>query len=120
MKKRLLGVFPADVCLNDNALPETQETIIYKEIITMETRTTKCILNPSMARKLLKAGNPIVDIKANKVNKTKTVFIFEVTDKFTSDFTKISEENKKADKSGTIGAFDPSFFEGTDGNMSEL
>lgn len=86
----------------------------------METRTTKCILNPSMARKLLKAGNPIVDIKANKANKSKSVFIFEVTDKFTGDFTKIAEENKKANKTETIGAFDPAFFEGTDGNMSEL
>lgn len=86
----------------------------------METRTTKCILNPSMARKLLKAGNPIVDIKANKVNKSKSVFIFEVTDKFTDDFTKIAEENKKTSKAGAIGAFDPTFFEGTDGNMSEL
>lgn len=90
-----------------------------KEKQIMEsTKTTKCIMNPSVARKLLREGNPIVDIKAHKNVKNKTVFIFELTDKFKKDFAKVTA--KTAASTRSIGAFDPAFFEGTDGNMSEL
>lgn len=46
----------------------------YKEIFT-----------PYVARRLLRMGNPIYDIKPDKYNKEKTIFIFEITDKFNSD-----------------------------------
>jgi len=46
----------------------------YKEIFT-----------PYVARRLLRMGNPIHDIKPDKTNKDKTIFIFEVTDKFNID-----------------------------------
>lgn len=85
----------------------------------METaKTTKCIMNPAVARKLLREGNPIVDIKANKEDKDRTVFVFNRTEKFEQDFIKVTA--KSATSTGTIGAFDPAFFEGTDGNMSEM
>lgn len=47
----------------------------------------KCkeIFTPYVARKLLKMGNKIVDIKPYKGNRDKTVFVFEVTDKFIED-----------------------------------
>ncbi len=87
----------------------------------METKTTKCILNPAVARKLLREGNPIIDIKANKSQKDKTVFIFELTDKFIGDFRKVTAKEISAVKTNTdIGAFDPAFFSNADGNMSEL
>lgn len=82
------------------------------------TKTTKCIMNPAVARKLLREGNPIVDIKANKDYKDRTVFIFDRTEKFERDFVKVTA--KPVETSGAIGAFDPAFFEGSDGNMSEL
>lgn len=82
------------------------------------TKITKCIMNPAVARKLLREGNPIIDIKANRSDKDRTVFIFERTEKFEQDFVKVTA--KPAASVGAIGAFDPAFFEGTDGNMSEM
>lgn len=47
----------------------------------------KCkeIFTPYVARRLLKMGNKIVDIKPYKGNRDKTVFVFEVNDKFIED-----------------------------------
>lgn len=36
----------------------------------------KSILSPGVARFLLKSGNPIYDIKADKKNNDKTIFCF--------------------------------------------
>lgn len=82
------------------------------------TKTTKCIMNPAVARKLLREGNLIIDIKANKADKDRTVFIFELTEKFEQDFVKVTA--KPAAPAGAIGAFDPEFFKAIDGNMSEM
>jgi len=49
----------------------------------------KVIINPSVAKKLLTMGNPIVDIKPNKDVINATVFIFEETDKFIKDLSTI-------------------------------
>lgn len=47
----------------------------------------KCkeIFTPYVARRLLKMGNKVVDIKPYKGNRDKTVFVFEVNDKFIED-----------------------------------
>ena len=45
----------------------------------------KSIFTPYVARRLLHMGNPIYDIKPDKKNKEKTIFIFEVTDKLKND-----------------------------------
>lgn len=45
----------------------------------------KSIFNPGVARALLKLGNNIVDIKADKQDCNKTIFIFEETEKFIKD-----------------------------------
>ena len=81
----------------------------------METTKTT---NPAVARKLLREGNLIIDIKANKADKDRTVFIFELTEKFEQDFVKVTA--KPAAPAGAIGAFDPEFFKAIDGNMSEM
>lgn len=47
---------------------------------------TKSVFTPYVARRLLKMGNPIVDIKPCKEDRTKTIFVFEVTEKFKKDF----------------------------------
>lgn len=52
--------------------------------------TYKTIFSPRVARYLLKEGNSIYDIKPNKDNKDRTLFIFHVTDKFISDLEYIS------------------------------
>lgn len=52
----------------------------YKEIFT-----------PYVARRLLKMGNPIYDIKPQKENRDKTIFVFEVTGKFNEDMDSASK-----------------------------
>ena len=47
--------------------------------------STKCIFMPYVARRLLKMGNMIVDIKPCKENRDKTIFVFEDTEKLQSD-----------------------------------
>lgn len=49
----------------------------------------KSIFTAGVARCLLKMGNPIYDIKADKNNKDKTIFIFEETEKFKKDIVSI-------------------------------
>ena len=49
----------------------------------------KSIFTAGVARHLLKLGNPICDIKADKKNKDKTIFIFEETEKFKKDMVSI-------------------------------
>lgn len=51
----------------------------------------KIIIKPPVARTLLKMGNPILDIKPNKENKSQTVFVFEDTEKLRFDLTAITE-----------------------------
>lgn len=46
---------------------------------------TKSIFTPFVARRLLKMGNTIVDIKPNKDNRDKTIFVFKNTSKLQED-----------------------------------
>lgn len=50
----------------------------------------KIIYNPTIAKQLLKLGNPIVDIKPNKTNNRETIFVFEATEKMLKDLTSIT------------------------------
>ena len=45
----------------------------------------KSIFTPYVARRLLRMGNQIVDIKPDKNNKDKTIFVFEATEKLKDD-----------------------------------
>lgn len=47
--------------------------------------STKCIFTPYVARRLLKMGNVIVDIKPRKEDRDKTIFVFEDTEKLQAD-----------------------------------
>ena len=47
------------------------------------------IFKPKVARQLLKMGNQIVDIKADKNNTDRTIFIFRNTKKLIEDLTLI-------------------------------
>lgn len=51
----------------------------------------KSIFEPRIARFLLKLGNFIVDIKADKNNKDKTIFIFKKTEKLMSDLASVEK-----------------------------
>ena len=50
-----------------------------------DIKNTKAIFSARTARQLLRLGNTIIDIKPNKENKEKTVFIFRFDDKFKED-----------------------------------
>ena len=52
---------------------------------------TKCIFTPFVARNLLRMGNPIIDIKPDKSNKDKTIFVFEDTNKLKEDMVKATQ-----------------------------
>lgn len=52
----------------------------------------KSIFEPKIARRLLKMGNIIVDIKPDKKDNRRTIFMFELNDKLKEDLTKITNE----------------------------
>lgn len=54
----------------------------------------KSIFKPGVARRLLKMGNPIFDIKAKKENPDASIFLFEETEKFKADFAAVIETFK--------------------------
>lgn len=58
--------------------------IIPRPIIKIE-KCYKTIFSPSIARHLLKMGNKVTDIKPDRNNPIKTLFIFEVNEKFNRD-----------------------------------
>ena len=53
--------------------------------------TYKSIFTPGVARYLLKLGNPIYDIKPDKKNNDKTIFVFEETEKFKNDMASVEK-----------------------------
>jgi len=55
----------------------------------------KSIFIPCIARRLLKMGNPIYDIKPLKENPDASIFIFEETEKFKEDFITAKSTLKK-------------------------
>ena len=67
---------------------------------------SRLIFQPKVARRLLKMGSKIIDIKADHNNKQKTVFVFERDDAFDRNFDtvinemadeRINKKNKKKD-----------------------
>ena len=61
----------------------------------MEEKKAKLVFNAGVVRKLLKAGCRIIDVKADRDNKDKTVFVFERDEAFENAFAEINEELKK-------------------------
>lgn len=55
-------------------------------------REYKLVFNSGVARRLLKMGINIADIKADKNNPDKTVFVFKRTDDFEEAFAQINRE----------------------------
>ena len=51
----------------------------------------KSIFTAGVARYLLKLGNPIYDIKPDKKNKNKTIFVCEETEKFINDMASVKK-----------------------------
>lgn len=56
----------------------------------------KLIFNAGCARRLLKMGIPIADIKADRTNVDKSIFVFKRTDEFETAFAQINKEIAEA------------------------
>lgn len=59
-------------------------------------REFKLVFNSGVARRLLKMGVNIADIKADRVNPDKTVFVFKRTPEFEAAFAQINKEIAEA------------------------
>ena len=56
----------------------------------------KLVFNQGVSRQLIRMGIPVADIKADKNNPDKTVFVFKRTPEFEAAFTQINKEIAEA------------------------
>lgn len=59
-----------------------------------DTRKSRLIFDAKIARKLLKQGFVVIDIKPNRENTDKSIFVFENTEEFQNALTEIMDEIK--------------------------
>jgi hypothetical protein len=62
----------------------------------------KSIFTPKTARALLKMGNVIIDIKPDKSNHDKTIFVFRNDDKLKQDLSTLSVKKNTIAKSENV------------------
>lgn len=65
--------------------------IKIQKINTNEVGTSKIVHSPKVARKLLKMGYHIIDIKPNKTYKKQSVFVFNIEGNFMQDYCELKE-----------------------------
>lgn len=65
-----------------------------ENIIEKDTRKSRLIFDAKIARKLLKMGFVVIDIKPNRENTDKSIFVFENTDEFKVALTTVMDEIK--------------------------
>lgn len=58
----------------------------------IDTRKSRLIFDARMARKLLKMGFVVIDIKPNRENTDKSIFVFENTEEFKQALATVKEE----------------------------
>ena len=59
-----------------------------------DTRKSRLIFDAKIARKLLKQGFVVIDIKPNRENTDKSIFVFENTEDFQNALTQLMDEIK--------------------------
>ena len=64
------------------------------EIMEKDTRQSRLIFDAKIARKLLKMGFVVIDIKPNRENTDKSIFVFENTEEFQNALTQLMDEIK--------------------------
>ena len=72
--------------MEDNKIVKVEET--KKEF--------KLVFNAGIARRLLRMNVPIADIKSDRANSDKTVFVFKRTPEFEAAFAQINKEIAEA------------------------
>ncbi|UNC92732.1 hypothetical protein [Candidatus Contubernalis alkaliaceticus] len=68
-----------------------------KKNLKQQTANAKLIFNPKIARRLLGMGYEVIDIKKNKDNPERIVFVFENVSGLEEDLDEIGLEEKKND-----------------------
>lgn len=58
----------------------------------MEKKEAKLIFNAGTARALLKANCQVIDVKPDRENPVKSVFVFKNDEKFQQEFERINKE----------------------------
>ena len=74
-----------------------------------DTRKSRLIFDAKIARKLLKQGFVVIDIKPNRENVDKSIFVFENTEEFKQALTQIMDEikaKKEADEENLVADLD--------------
>ena len=64
------------------------------EINEKDTRKSRLIFDARIARKLLKDGFVVIDIKPNRENTDKSIFVFENTEEFKQALAQIMSDIK--------------------------
>ena len=59
-----------------------------------DTRKSRLIFDAKIARKLLKQGFVVIDIKPNRENADKSIFVFENTEEFKKALEQLMDEIK--------------------------
>lgn len=77
--------------MRDYLRKENESLLGFYKRITDNRKEYVSVFKPKNARKLLKMGHVIVDIKADKNNSDRTIFIFKNTDKFKEDLATLGE-----------------------------
>lgn len=54
-----------------------------------ETKESRLVFKAEIARQLLHMGDKIIDIKPDRTNKVRTIFVFENDQKFQDDFNQV-------------------------------
>ena len=64
------------------------------ETMEKDMRKSRLIFDAKIARKLLKMGFVVIDIKPNRENTEKSIFVFENTEEFKQALAQIMDEIK--------------------------
>lgn len=71
---------------------ENNQNVKVKEI----KKEFKLVFNQGVSRQLIRMGIPVADIKADKNNPDKTVFVYRRTPEFEAAFAQINKEIAEA------------------------
>jgi len=75
--------------IEQNIMPEDNMAVEESEELVVRS---KIVAYPNIARKLLKMGYHIIDLKAKKENLSATLFVFEATGNFDQDYEVLMAE----------------------------
>lgn len=85
--------------------------MIMEYIVEKDTRKSRLIFDAKIARKLLKMGFVVIDIKPNRENTDKSIFVFENTDEFKQALAYVMDEIKAKTECQSDPGFDQVTFD---------